>query len=641
MKKLTFILLLTYCSFIYGQNSLIDSLKKEVLISTDTTTSILYGELFWNYTILSELDSALKYANLEKKAAEKIKWEKGIAQGHNDIGIVYYYQTKYDDAIIHYNLSLKSRQKMNDLYGIGSLYNKIGLIQQERGEYSNFVYTQIEALKIFETLKDTLNYTKILNNLGEIYFQLRDYEKAKTTHNEALTLRELIDDKEGIAVSYLNLGNAHQNNEKSLEYFKKALDLLSKLNMLNEVGIAHHNLAITYKQLGDLKKALHHINEAILIKEEHGGLATIADTYMAAGDIFRQNKEFNKAILYLRESEKISTENGINNNFEFLYHYLATYYYEVGKTDSAYYYEKKCVDVKNQFFQDKMYNHIAGMQIKYDTEKKETENSRLKIENELKVKELETKEAQQKTLIISFIALLLFIVALAFFINYKRKIKAQKQIQQEEKLRFKAVIEAEEKERVRIAKELHDGLGQLLSTAKLNVASLEGNVDKEDEFLVKNASDLIDNAVKEVRSISHNMMPVALTQLGLISAVKELTNKMNDSGLLSVKFESNIETRLNSSIEISIYRVIQEILNNTIKHAQAKVITISLTKEKERLTLQISDDGIGFNTNEIENSKGIGWKSIFSRIAMLNGDINVDSSKEKGTNLLVSIPINE
>jgi signal transduction histidine kinase len=307
----------------------------------------------------------------------------------------------------------------------------------------------------------------------------------------------------------------------------------------------------------------------------------------------------------------------------------------------AYEHYKIYQEHKNQLITEDYNKQITESKTKYDAEKKEAENNQLKIENDLKSNEIATKQAEQKTLIISFIALLLFISGLAFFMNYKRKIKAQKQLQQEEKLRFKAVIEAEEKERIRIAKELHDGLGQLLSTAKLNVASLEGNVDKEDEILVKNASDLIDNAVKEVRTISHNMMPVALTQLGLISAVKELTNKMNDSGLLSVKFESNIETRLNSSIEISIYRVIQEILNNTIKHAQAKVITISLTKEKERLTLQISDDGVGFNTNEIENSKGIGWKSIFSRIAMLNGDINVDSSKDKGTNLLVSIPVNE
>ncbi len=642
MKKLTFLFLIIFCSAsIYGQTLIIDSLKKEALISSDTTLSIVYGELFWNFTLQSELDSALKYANLEKFTAEKSNWEKGIAQGHNDLGIIYYYLTKYDEALTHYNLSLESRRKTNDLYGVGALYNKIGLIQQERGEYSDFVYTQIEALKIFETLKDTLNYTKVLNNLGEVYFQLRDYDNAKETHREAIKLRKLINDKEGLAVSYLNLGNCYLNNEEALELLNKALDLLLELNLTLQAGIAHHNLAITHKQLGNYEKTLIHINEAIKIKEEHGGLATIADTYMAAGDIFRQNKEFKKAIYYLKQSEKISTENEINNNFEFLYHYLATYYSDIGKMDSAYYYEKKCVDIKNQLFQDKMYNHVAGMQIKYDTEKKEAENEQLKIENELKVNELATKQAEQKTLIISFIALLLFIVGFAVFVSYKRKIKSQKQLQAEEKLRFKAVIEAEEKERIRIAKELHDGLGQLLSTAKLNVASLEGNVDKEDEILVKNASDLIDNAVKEVRTISHNMMPVALTQLGLIPAIKELTTKMNDSGLLNVTLESNVQNRLNSSIEIAIYRVVQEILNNIIKHAQAKEITIQLTIEKQRLTLQISDDGVGFNTTEIDNSKGIGWKSVFSRIAMLNGNIDVNSSKEKGTNLLVSIPVNE
>ena len=261
-------------------------------------------------------------------------------------------------------------------------------------------------------------------------------------------------------------------------------------------------------------------------------------------------------------------------------------------------------------------------------------------ENEIKNAELKAKEAKQKQQLYIFLGVVLLILILVIFFFYKRKLAEKERATQLEKQRFKAVIEAEEKERVRIAKELHDGLGQVLSTAKLNVAGLEGNVDKEDEVLVSNSMSLIDDAVNEVRSISHNMMPVALTSLGLTSALEQLIKKINESGLLVVESKfNNLENRLDSSTEIAVYRVIQEVLNNMIKHSKANKIVVFIEKLSNRLNIQISDNGVGFNTNDIDKSKGIGWKNIFSRVSLLNGNVDVNSSPGKGTNLSVSVPI--
>jgi signal transduction histidine kinase len=648
MKKWLFILLIINWFDVFGQKSIIDSLKQEALISSDTTLSIIYGELFWNFTLQSELDSALKYANLEKSTAEKIKWEKGIAQGHNDIGIIYYYLTKYDKALMHYNLSLESRRKMNDLYGIGALYNKIGLIHQEKGKYSEFVYTQLEALRIFKTLKDTMNYAKTLNNLADAYFQLRDYETAKKTYREAIKLRLLINDKEGLAASYLNLGNCYSNSEEALVILNKALDLLLDLNLTLETGYAHHNIAINHKQLGNLEKALIHINEAIKIKEKHGSLASIADTYMAAGDIFRQNKEYKKAFYYLKEAEKISEERGIHNNFEFLYHYLASYYFETGKIDSAYYYEKKCVEVKNQFFQEKMYNHVAGMQVKYEVEKKNTQLAENKQEltaarNEILLAQLHVKNRNFWLVALGLTLLLVILLSVLLVQRQRNKLaleKSQAVITERDRGTL-ALVDAQEEERIRIAKELHDGVGNQLLALHLKWNSIVKKINLNDglkqEF--ETGSKMLKETMDEVRSVSHQMMPKVLSEFGLIPAVEEMLQRSLSTTTIKYLFDSQgVNQKLDKKLEVAIYRVLQELINNVIKHSNATEVQVQLFSNLGYLILILEDNGKGMPADK-KSTDGIGLTSIQSRLHTIDGEFSITPGPYTGTLVTIRIPI--
>jgi signal transduction histidine kinase len=234
-------------------------------------------------------------------------------------------------------------------------------------------------------------------------------------------------------------------------------------------------------------------------------------------------------------------------------------------------------------------------------------------------------------------------VAVFVFFQQKNRQKANLMLETNrlEKLRFKAVIESEEKERKRIAEELHDGLGQLLSTAKMNVASLDDAValsDAEDKVVFQTSLSLIDEAVSEVRNISHNLMPGALIKLGLIPAISDLVKKINTSGKMKIVFDydPNFE-KLNETTEIAIFRIVQEILNNSIKHSQAKNIRVELMKLDNEIRLVITDDGIGIDIAKIENSQGIGWKNIYSRVAMLNGSIDIQSVRDSGTKIKITL----
>jgi len=203
---------------------------------------------------------------------------------------------------------------------------------------------------------------------------------------------------------------------------------------------------------------------------------------------------------------------------------------------------------------------------------------------------------------------------------------------------FSSIIAAEEKERTRIAKELHDGLGQILSTARLNVAALEESVPMEDEKILKNSLSLIDNAVSEVRIISHDLMPGILTQVGLFAAVRQLCNSINEAKQIKVEYTfPESEKRLNAALEISVYRIIQEILNNMLRHSEATKINMSINWADHQLQLKISDNGKGFDTSKIHESKGIGWKNVFSRVKFHKGEIKVESNLGSGTSVKIKI----
>lgn len=233
--------------------------------------------------------------------------------------------------------------------------------------------------------------------------------------------------------------------------------------------------------------------------------------------------------------------------------------------------------------------------------------------------------------LIVILSLLIFIVATVLL--YQRKIREKQQAL------FQSVIDAEEKERNRIAKDLHDSLGASMSAIKLYFESLMPNIDDQEKS--KLVYNMLDEACNEIRSISHQMMPQVLLKEGLFVATRQFcTPFMN---LPNLKFELNIlgsEIRPSKpSTELMIYRVLQELINNSIKHSKASEIIVQLIQAKNELILSVEDNGIGAKDNIQENSNGLGISNLISRIKYLNGQISFENSENSGLTALVRIPI--
>lgn len=223
--------------------------------------------------------------------------------------------------------------------------------------------------------------------------------------------------------------------------------------------------------------------------------------------------------------------------------------------------------------------------------------------------------------------------------------EAEKERKEAEERILNAIIQAEEKERRRLAKELHDGLGPLLSTVRMSISALKkhSTEDKQSIDIINNTELIIKDAIKAIKEISNNLSPHILDNFGLVNAIKTFCSPINSSEEINVKFKSNIEQeRFDGKTETVLFRVFCEFLNNTIKHSKAKNFEIELTKHNNILTLTMSDDGIGFDVEKaLKNSEktgyGMGLSNIYSRIKSIKGIINVESSKGIGTKAIIIV----
>ena len=240
----------------------------------------------------------------------------------------------------------------------------------------------------------------------------------------------------------------------------------------------------------------------------------------------------------------------------------------------------------------------------------------------------------------------LLIISLLSYRNYKQKQKLQQlrinELETEKQLTAtEAVLKGEEQERTRLAKDLHDGLGGLLSGVKFYLSKMKDNliITPDNMAVFERSLDMIDTSIKELRRVAHNMMPEMLTKFGLDEALKEYCNTLNATRLLTVKYQSlGMDARLDKSIEIIVYRIIQELLNNILKHASASEAFVQLIRETNRLNVVVEDNGNGFDTTLLEKSKGAGWMNIRSRVDYLKGQLDIHSEPAKGT--LVNIEFN-
>ena len=340
-------------------------------------------------------------------------------------------------------------------------------------------------------------------------------------------------------------------------------------------------------------------------------------------------------LLMMEESYAIFKRMNDTEGMMFSLKSLAQTYNTCGVKDSVFIVMYRILDLQDTIYKNETARKTAEYRTIYETEKKEKENV-------IKDAQIQKQKEQRKVIIIAFIVVFVLAILIFVTIYYRNqlnlKTENQRKLAEEQLLRLKNVVEAEEKERTRIARELHDGVGHLISAAKMHVESIQQ--EESEKELIINALKILDDAAIETRNISHNLMPSSLSELGLVSAIRELSRRINKAGGLQIQF--NCDTSFNEpdiTHSTAIYRILQEVLNNMIKHSGATAIQITLSQTIQHIQLLVTDNGIGFQVSEINNSEGIGWSNIFARAAVIKGELEITSAPQKGTKIILTAPI--
>ncbi len=560
-----------------------------------------------------------------------------IAKYHAVVGVALEEQGKYDSAEDHHQKALQIGLVLMDSNIVSVAYQHLGVIQKDLANYDKALEYFLDAAKISEKIGKY--YTTAMSYLttSQINFSLGRYDEALTYISKTIIIGQESQDTTIISGGFVERGNIKimtGDLDGALSDYIQARKVMELANIRDGYSGLIGNMGAVNFFKGDYRKALQYYHESKDEAEISNDPIMIGTAFQSIGEAHIYLKEYNQAETNLKKGLEILTRLGNKSLIITNYQYLYDLEQARGNYKAALDYFKMKSVYEDSVLNEQTLNRISALKIQYETEKKEQEIKSLQAQTQLDALEIQQKRNQ--VIGISISAILLLIGVLLYTSRRRYKLRAQLAEEKEllQKTRFKAVIDAEEKERKRIAQELHDGLGQLLSTARITISG----VGEADDKKVKNALMLVDQSIDEVRSISHNLMPNALIAVGLKSALMGLVRKINESDQVKVSLNIDGELSFDESKTISIYRIIQEVINNALKYSQSETITIGIQTDNSQMRLSIVDQGTGFDTSLISESKGIGWSNVFSRVDLIGGTINIFSKHGEGTTVKISIP---
>jgi two-component system NarL family sensor kinase len=677
-RMLLCVVLLLTTQITVAQSKKIDSLFNIATNgATDTNNTkayILLSEIYKNI----QVDSAELLAQKGIDLAQQRKQLKMEAFGHNAMGYAKYYKGDYKASIVSFQQYYNTAEKIKDKVAMGFARNNEGNVHIELGDYVTALEKYNEALELRIEAKDSIGIAMSYNNMGYIYKDLGDYEKAIANFLYALKIYENRNDKKAIGMTYNFLGSvywrkkdfaiAHQHIEKALKihqenhddgntaiclhtigavygdekkfdsavmFFNKAMVIYEKSNDTRQMGLIHADIAEVFERQQMHDEAIVNYLKGISYNNAIGNKRSQASLYTGVANAYLQTDNVSKCKLYLDSSLQVISMTQKKEDFKNYYKVQSDYFKKTGNHSAA----LKSLDLytiyKDSLLNEENQKAIADMQTKYDVDKKDQQIK------------LQTSELMRRNIMLiglGILSLLFLLLGISYYnrLKLKQKSRLQAEIMKQQDMATKAVIEAEENERKRIGSDLHDGVGQLMSAAKMNLSAIEDRVvfhSPEDKQAYEKSIALVDEGCREVRAVSHSIMPNALLRAGLSNAVKEFIEKLDNRKLKINLHAEGLNERLDSNIETVLYRVIQECVNNVIKHSGANALDISLIKDSDGISATIEDNGKGFHVIDKQKGDGIGLKNIQTRVTYLKGTLDIDSAPGRGTLIAIHVPL--
>lgn len=542
--------------------------------------------------------------------ARKIKDSVWLAKSLFNTGSSFREQGDYLQASAYYDEGKRVFHLIgrDDLMATGE--DILQVLYKNMNQYDSAIAYGEKSVAHFRQLhNDPTALGAALNNLGINYIMVRQFEKARKLFEEALDTALANNDLYLQMSTNMNLGDIEMNKEhySVIEpYYRKALELATELGSVDSRALSLKGLSYYYMQQKQYAKAKQLAEEALSL---------------AQGELYRGPRA------------------GI-------YTQLGNLAYAMNDPYMGNHYDILSAALQDTILNEHMLQATKDMEYKYATELKVARIHQLEADHHVQV--LQLKNKNMTILILSVLSVAVLLLAFLAYRNYRHQRQLQQlrinELETEKQLAATAaVLKGEEQERARMAKDLHDGLGGMLSGVKFSLNTMRGNLvmtaDNAQAF--ERSLDMLDSSIGEMRRIAHNMLPEALIKYGLDTALHGLCRDISASGVLQVRYQSmGLEgLELEQGKAITIYRIIQELLNNTLKHAQAHQAIVQLSRAENQLSITVEDDGIGFDRALLKSTKGMGWANIENRVDFLQGKLDIDTGPGRGTSSLIEIPL--
>lgn len=556
-------------------------------------------------------------------------------------GSTFHVQADYGKALEYFSQALSLALKTGNKTREADVYNSLGKLNLKTGNYKDASNYLLKSLKIYEELGQKAGYTSALNNMGLLALKIENLTKAQDYFTRAYKGFKLQNDSIGISATLGNLGlvQAREGNRSSaIVYFNRAIAIAQQSGNKYGLCISYQGMANLFIGIEKPVQAIEYYKKSkiVALQISHPYQEAYADLGMAR--VLTQQDTPSEALVLAKEALVIALR--INNKpLTYECHEVLSLVYEAAQDykNSLKHY-REYTRIKEEVISQTLLHQIYNQEISSLSES----NTNKQLEIEGQVLSLSHKNSIIMLIVVAFIFVVTGLYLIYMNYRHRQNKKLQETIISLSEKKSRAAIEAEIQERKRIGEELHDGLGQMLSVARLNISAMQQKPalsEARKKELLASSLHSVDEAFNELRNISHNLAPSNLSQKGLAGAINDLATQINQSNGLKMEVEifGSYES-LDHLIENSLYRAVQELVNNALKYAFAKKIFVQIIKSDTEITLMIEDNGIGFDAGKVMRNSIGGLKNLKSRIESQNGTIYVDSSEDRGTIVSIVLP---
>ncbi len=536
------------------------------------------------------------------------------------------------DSVFHYvHKALRVKKHLGPKLLI-DVYSMLGTAHYYKSEYAKAIAAHRRAEKVCISNNLEGGMAKVFNNIGITYIKMENWPKAKEFMTKSFDLCKKHTIERGMAFTLGNLGiiNKHQGDFKeAIEAYEHSNKLLDNLN--DERGMARNydNLGALYEELGNHSFAQYYYLKSLNAAQAIGDESTMTSALHNLGNLYAKQGDFAPSIANYEKSlaiaEKLDNRDVVRDN----HLGLANVYERSGSPLLALQHQKSYTAWKDSIINQEHLKDISELEIKYESEKKENDIlllSQQKLRTDAK---LAQQRARIRRLSYGLLGVTIILGAGIMIIMQYHKNRKQRQL-------IETIAETQIAERHRIARDLHDSIGGSLALAKNTLQCVSENQDEKNKN-IQDSIQALSQTANDVRRIAHNLMPGELVKFGLVPAIHTTLEDLKKTSLEADLYTFNMEERINPNKEIHLFRIIQEAVQNVIKHAQADQLNISLNKHRKYLSLMVEDNGIGIDSEKTPS--GIGIENIKSRVSQLKGTLNIDSVTGRGTIISIQIPM--